>query len=204
MHRARDLVQDTLLSAWLHLPELRRPELLRAWIYRVAYRNAMSSIRRRGPRGRPIVALGDGLAAVISTRPPLESPYWRVAGEWSDSEDLAPQLRVHLAGLPPRFSRPIELHYFARMGLVESAQVLGIPVPMLKMRLHRARELLRRRLIASEGARRFRSAPGHCGVAFGRPPPPPAPPTHPTTRVPSRDSARARATSPMPKSNGAA
>ena len=67
-HLARDLVQDTLLSAWKHLPDLREPNLLQAWLYRVAFRNAMSVLRRRGPRRRPIRSLDAGSGVEPASR----------------------------------------------------------------------------------------------------------------------------------------
>jgi RNA polymerase sigma-70 factor (ECF subfamily) len=188
--RVRDLVQDTLLAAWRHLGDLRRPELLRAWIYRVAYRNAMSSLRRRGPRGRAILLLGEGVAEEIRSPVPVEARGWRVAGDWADAEELSPRLRTELAELPPRLARPLELRYLESLGIAETARTLGIRISTLKMRLHRGRELLRHRLTMAERERRFRAPPGNHGVSLGRPPPPPlprppppAPPTRPTVRI---------------------
>ena len=172
VHRARDLVQDTLLAAWRHLPDLREPQLLRAWLYRVAYRNTMSSLRRRGPRGKRVLPLESGPAQELESPPIGDRPLWRVAGDWSDSEDLTPQLRTTLAELPPRYAMPLKLHYYEEMGLRQTALVLGINVQTLKMRLHRARALLRERVSLAERARRFRAAPGRGGPASGRPPRP--------------------------------
>ena len=190
VHRARDLVQDTLLSAWSHLPDLREPQLLRAWLYRVAYRNTISWLRHRGPRGRPIVTLDPGSDDEIESRPLRDAPLWHVAGDWADSEEMTPRLLSNLAELPPRYAMPLRLHYFESLGLRQTSSVLGISIPTLKMRLHRARELLRRRLTMAKNARRFRSAPGHRGATVGRPPPPPVfplppptPPSHPTPRI---------------------
>lgn len=45
--QARDLTQEVFVQAWRKLPELRHPEHLRAWLYRVASNRAHSWLRRR-------------------------------------------------------------------------------------------------------------------------------------------------------------
>lgn len=45
--QARDLTQEVFVQAWRKLPELRQPEHLRAWLYRVATNRAHSALRRR-------------------------------------------------------------------------------------------------------------------------------------------------------------
>lgn len=179
VHRANDLVQDTFLSAWRHLPALRDVEKLRSWLYRVAYRNAMSALRRKGPHGRPMLALDatseapDGAVA----RPTAGAPRrFRVDGAWTASDELAPALASRVAELPAGYLLPIRLHYLERRGLAETASLLGVPIPALKMRLHRARALLKKQLVASE-ARRRRRAGREAGEAAAcrasSPPPPP-------------------------------
>lgn len=185
VHRARDLVQDTLLSAWSHLPDLRDPHLLRAWLHRVAYRNTMSSLRRKGPRGLPVLHL-DLLPSQEVENPEVEGrPIWRVAGTWSESDEIAPALRARLAELPAHYALPLRLHYFESHGLAETASMLGLQLSTLKMRLHRGRALLRRRLVASETRRRLGVRPGAkiVGKAPIAPLPPPPPPCHPKGRA---------------------
>ena len=55
--------------------------------------------------------------------------------------------------LPPRYREPIVLFYFQEMDVSETARILGIPEGTLKARLHRARELLRRKATASRESR---------------------------------------------------
>jgi RNA polymerase sigma-70 factor, ECF subfamily len=50
--------------------------------------------------------------------------------------------------LPRRYREPLVLFYFQEMNITETSRVLGIPEGTLKARLHRGRELLRRRLNA--------------------------------------------------------
>ncbi len=185
VHRASDLVQDALLAAWRHLAGLREPNHLRAWLYRASYRNAISSIRRRGPRGSSIIALDASDEETTAERPAPDDRHYRVADDWADAEDLVPRMRACLPTLPPRYEQALRLHYLDSLGLREAASMLGVAIPTLKMRLHRGRALLKRRLVAEEARRRFRPAPGGRGASMGRPPPPPTPPGAGCARPPS-------------------
>ena len=54
-------------------------------------------------------------------------------------------MRRAVLTLPKRYREAILLYYFEEKDLAESARVLGVPEGTLKARLHRGRELLRRR-----------------------------------------------------------
>ena len=54
-------------------------------------------------------------------------------------------MRRAVLTLPPRYREPIVLFYFQEMDVSETARILGIPEGTLKARLHRGRELLKRK-----------------------------------------------------------
>jgi RNA polymerase sigma-70 factor (ECF subfamily) len=149
VHAANDVVQDVFVAAWRTLPDLDEPGHLAAWLYRVAFRRAVSHRRRRGPRGvRPL--------DLDAQRPDGSSPADRcVAREATPADacasgEVLPHLRALLGRMPPRYAAPLTLHHLEGLGLRETARLLGLAVPTVKMRLFRARRLLRSRLLARE------------------------------------------------------
>jgi len=144
-YAAHDVVQDTLIAVWDVLPEIRDLSHLRRWCYRVARCKAITWMRRRSPPGRKLRSLDaprpDGLR--------YEHPAPEVV--------LLPEIIVEdgplgraLSTLAPRYAVPIHLHYVRGCTTRETAELLGLKRTTVKMRLHRARALLRRALEAEE------------------------------------------------------
>jgi RNA polymerase sigma-70 factor (ECF subfamily) len=138
VHAAHDVAQDAFLAAWRALPSLEHPRLLRAWIYRVAYNRAISWLRRRGPRGTPFVAL---------ERDASGGPEAVARHEPEGSSSVTPRLRAALSALPPPYAAAVTLYYFQGLGTIETAEALGVSRSTVKMRLHRARTVLRKTLL---------------------------------------------------------
>jgi RNA polymerase sigma-70 factor (ECF subfamily) len=177
VHAANDVVQDVLVATWHALPGLAEPDHLVAWVYRVAYRKAVSwRRRRRGPRGLPFVDIhgspADGPPHLETFASRDASPERAFA-----AAEASPYLRAALSGLPPRYAAPLTLHHLEGLSLRETSRLLGVAVPTLKMRLHRARHLLRERLLAREPWTRHRRRDATPPAA---PPCDPTPPRSPT------------------------
>jgi RNA polymerase sigma-70 factor (ECF subfamily) len=115
---ARDALQETLLAAWLGLPELRERDRPWAWLVGIAAHKAADSARRR------------------KRRPSLEP-----AGV-GYTETQSSETRAALARLPLKAREVLLLRYFARLSEEETASVLGVRVGTVKSRAARARALL--------------------------------------------------------------
>src|SRR5262245_30514736 len=156
LHAANDIVQEAFVAAWRALPRLAEPRYLRAWLFQVAYRNAITWMRRRrGPHGEAFLALVGAAEECPGPRraDPADPPdpaarTWRLDGQRHTSEEVAPPLRDALASLPPHYLAPLTLFYLEEMAAREAAEVLGLPVSTFKMRLHRGRALLKRRILS--------------------------------------------------------
>ena len=174
VHTAHDVVQETFIALWSALPTLAEPRYVQAWLYRVAYRRAVSWIRRRGPGGRPFGALGPDGDEPVGPAAPGPARTWNVGGAWVPSEEATPRLKAALGSLPALYAAPLTLYYLESVDLRETARLLGLTVPTLKMRLHRGRELLRTRVLTKEPWLPIRTR-------RPKPPPPPqqaTPPAH--------------------------
>ncbi|HEY7794520.1 MAG TPA: sigma factor-like helix-turn-helix DNA-binding protein [Gaiellaceae bacterium] len=115
---ARDALQETLLAAWLGLPQLRDRDRPWAWLVGIAAHKAADSTRRRR-HGVPLDAA-----------PPIPA------------EGRASDTRAALARLPRKAREVLLLRYLARLSEEETAAVLGIRVGTVKSRAARARKLL--------------------------------------------------------------
>ena len=127
---AADITQDVLLKAVGSLHALETVEAFRTWLYRIAYRASLNWLRRNGK-----LATDDG--ADIEALPASDPEEAQ-----ADEERLA---RVaELAGnLPPPYRLVVKMFYFEERSCREIAAILGETEGTVKVRLHRARELLR-------------------------------------------------------------
>jgi RNA polymerase sigma-70 factor (ECF subfamily) len=126
-HLADDVTQETVLVALRRLPELREPERLRGWMFRIAQRRLSDAARGRG---WPLLPL---------TREPVAPDPWPTA-----RCERAERLHRALRKLPPFLSRPVRLHYLQGRPLRDIALSLHTTVNGVKARLYRARCILRK------------------------------------------------------------
>lgn len=139
---AEDALQDGLLAAWRGAPGFRGDASVRTWLFQVL----LHACRRRGRRraGEPVhhapveeaEALADDEAGADA----------RVAGRQE-----ARALAQALAGLGGEAREILLLRDVEGLSGAEAAQVLGLGLPAMKSRLHRARLELKERVEAILG-----------------------------------------------------
>jgi len=165
---ADDVVQDALVAGWLALPTLRAPHRLRGWMFSVTHRKAMSWLRYRGiRRSDPLIDDADADDGPHAPAPPPPR---------SAEDEARADLYRALGSIPVRYVGPLTLCYLEGLGLRETARVLALAPNTLKMRLHRGRALLRRRLTRLEGWRLHRRRDATACPAPAEPPDPVVPP----------------------------
>ncbi len=131
-HEAEDAFQATFLILIRKAPSIRDPELLGPWLVGVARRVAARSRRR-------------------STRQAERERRWAEARTPAEERDgglfeVRRVVRDELDQLPDTYARPLALCYLEGLTHDEAARRLGCPVGTVKVRLVRARRLLRDRL----------------------------------------------------------
>jgi RNA polymerase sigma-70 factor (ECF subfamily) len=128
---AREVLQETMLAAFRHLPGFRGDATLSTWLYQIA--RSFCIKQRRGVRP----------SAPLDADIPVQAP--------------APDMQVHahqighalaeaIAALPAEQREVVVLRDVEGLSAQEAADILGIEVGALKSRLHRARLALRTRL----------------------------------------------------------
>lgn len=144
---AEDLAQDALLRALRSLAGLRgEPEepLLCAWLDRIARNVAYNHLRDARPAP---ATLSEPETGVTPTAPPTDDP--AIAFQATATRE---QLRDLIRLLPPGLRQVFLLRESEGLSTRETAEALGIKPNLVKLRLHRARQLLRGWLREADGA----------------------------------------------------
>ena len=140
VHRAEDLLQETLLTAFRNLAQLSEPAKFRSWLLRIAQNQAIDAARRdlrqkrqAGP-SPPAVRLWEA----ASTEPP--------PGHRAEQGELRQQVLAVLRALPEEYRLPLTMRYLAGADY-ETIQVqMGLTNGSLRGLLHRGLNLLRAEL----------------------------------------------------------
>ncbi len=149
---ARDIVQETLLQAYLSLKGLEHPEALRSWLYRVAS-NACLMKRRKG-KYEPARELSlEELAPRPGEGPGVEIPDpGALPDESLERARVQERVQAAIRDLPAHYRIVLVMRDMEHLSTEETAQALSLPVTTVKMRLHRARLMVRQRLEAAFAA----------------------------------------------------
>jgi RNA polymerase sigma-70 factor (ECF subfamily) len=154
---ARDVMQETLLQAFRSLRSLKEPQALRSWLYRVASNACLMKRRKRKFEPERELSLED-LMPRGEDRAPVEIPD---ASSLPD-EDVArlqvqETVRAAIRALPRHYRIVLVLRDMEQLSTRETSEALGLPESTVKMRLHRARLMVRQEL---EAAVRGNRGPG--------------------------------------------
>ncbi len=133
-HLAQDLLQETFLRAYTHMADLRDDAAIRPWLYRIATNLAMTALKRRHRF--------QWLPWLSSAEPTTRF-----------EDDLAERDAVQraIARLPADYSSCLLLTRVEGLKSHEAAAVLGISAELVRKRVSRALEMLRKELGKEDG-----------------------------------------------------
>jgi len=123
---AQDLAQEIFVRLYRALARYDSARPFDPWFWKLATNVSLNYLRRNA--NTPAPDPGEG---------------W--SGDAPQPE--AAQLQDALSDLEPRSRLALLLHYYSGLSLEEVASTLGLSVPALKSRMHRARATLRRALV---------------------------------------------------------
>lgn len=135
-----DLCQDILLRAVRGRAMLRRPERFPAWLYRIAA-NILRDYLRKRKRSRERERIAD-LESEPADPKNLEAALER-------DEELDRLVQAVLK-LPRIYREPMVLRHVQDLSYAEVARILGTSENSVQVRIFRARQMLRRQLLAEE------------------------------------------------------
>ncbi|MGA3042758.1 MAG: sigma-70 family RNA polymerase sigma factor [Bryobacteraceae bacterium] len=146
---AEEVAQETLLNAFENFEDLREPERVRAWIFRIA-KNACLMKRRKSVFAPPReLSLDSFLPAIdhAGGHVKLQIADWsRLPDRQFLESELKQVLDLAIGALPENYRSVILLRDVEELSTSETAQVLDLAVDVVKTRLRRARLAVRQKL----------------------------------------------------------
>jgi RNA polymerase sigma-70 factor, ECF subfamily len=130
---AADLLAETYLIAWQKLDGIPTGERARLWLFGVARNLLLKGASRRRSSHALVERLADELRHLQSLHAPVE-------------DARASALRAALAALPERDREILMLTAWEGLTPKQISAVVGTPVNVVRVRLHRARTRLKRDL----------------------------------------------------------
>jgi len=142
---AAEIAQDTFLSAYQHLAEFRGEAAFGSWVHRIAANNALMRLRRQkvvdmvsddelaGPEFTERGSLADG----------PESDWSKRADDKILEDELGRAIQAATDALPEGYREVFLLKDVEGLSYEEISEMVGISIPAVKSRLHRARLALR-------------------------------------------------------------
>ncbi len=139
---AEGVVQDAFLRLFERLDQFEGRSRLGTWLYRVAYNLCQDRLRQR----RPLFSLDEENDDNVLPVPTLLLDWAELPERYLSAAELSAELDRAIAALPPRLKAVFVLREMEGLSTQECAEVLGISLSAVKVRLHRARLLLREQL----------------------------------------------------------
>jgi len=145
----RDLTQETFISVFKGVKDLRQPEQFESWLFAIAHNVWCSLIESRGAQKRAATVLSLDRQEENDDHPPIAAGL--AAGGADpltaalDKEKLE-KLREALERLPQQMRRCAQLRVVHDMSYPEIASLMGISVNTVKAHLHQAQQALRAQL----------------------------------------------------------
>jgi len=144
---AEEVMQETFLRAYRSVKDLRDPSALKSWIYRISV-NECRKIHNRDRRGKELeIPLDEVLPGADA-----DASDGRLA-DWSEvpldrllQGELKEKLDEAIQNLPDDFRIVLVLRDMEGFSTAQTAEILEIGEPLVKVRLHRARLAIRRGL----------------------------------------------------------
>lgn len=142
---AEDIAQEAFVSAYKALPGFQLDAKFSTWLYRIAVNKCTDVLRARRPG---TVSLDDDHGTAWEPAD-YDTPHRTL-----EQGELAWELDQGIQALPPLYRESFVLRHVEGLGYDEMSEILGVNRDTLKMRVHKARNLLCRSLAHLDGARR--------------------------------------------------
>ena len=145
---AEDILQESILKAYIHFGEFNRASIFSTWLTRISINSALMILRRR--RVRPEVSID---LPADTGNPPLRA---EMTDRRPNAEDHYIQLETEvrlkdaISRLPMAYRHVIEIRQQSEGSIKEVAAQVGITVAATKSRLMRATKTLRNSLSEQE------------------------------------------------------
>ncbi len=137
-HIAEEITQDTFLKVYQKLSTLKNPNQFAGWLYVIATNQCRAWLRKKRIETEPLEE---------TDIEKIDEAYSRYVAEERSKATIETQREVVkklLAKLKESERTVLTLHYFGEMTVEEISRFLGVSASAIKLRLHRARQRLKK------------------------------------------------------------
>ena len=143
---AEDGAQEAIISAYRHLASFRGDAKFSTWLTTIAINEGRKRLRKTKRAAEDSIEEKEESHEGDYTPAPLTD--WReIPLEALERKELREALRVAVTELPGIYRQVFTLRDLEELNIDETAQALGITTGAVKVRLHRARIMLQKRLV---------------------------------------------------------
>jgi len=143
---AEDAAQQSMIKAFRHLKSFRSESKFSTWLLSIALNEARSRLRKT--KRAPTESLDEHLELHEGDFTPAMLTDWReIPSETLERSELRATLESAVDELPPIYREVFTLRDLEELNVEETAKLLGVTSNVVKVRLHRARMLLQKRLV---------------------------------------------------------
>ena len=143
---AQDLVQDTCLKAYRFINSFEPGTYAKAWLFRILKNNFINDYRKKS-RGPSKVEFEWVEQSISGEDEAAEPAYFADLQAETVNDMLGDEITAALQSLPVDFRMIIILCDLDEFSYEEMAKILDIPIGTVRSRLHRARTLLKTKLV---------------------------------------------------------
>jgi len=141
---AEDVAQEAILRAYRKLASFRGDAKFSTWLIAITLNEARTRLREE--KRATFDSLDDHDAEDGDYTPAALTDWREVPSEALERQEIRALMRQAIANLPPRFREVVILRDMQELSVNETSEALGISISLVKVRLHRARLLLQKRL----------------------------------------------------------
>lgn len=138
--KVKDIMQTAWIKAWEKLDTYRGEARLSTWLVRIAINEALQALRRNGGRDHDL-SVTEFLQSHPIKAGKDENPHMK-----AEHNDLVNKLEEAIQELPPKYRTVFVMREMEQMSTEETAELLEISRSNVKVRLHRARNMLQEHL----------------------------------------------------------
>ncbi|HET8924921.1 MAG TPA: sigma-70 family RNA polymerase sigma factor [Candidatus Acidoferrum sp.] len=143
---AEDGAQETVISAYRHLASFRAEAKFSTWLTTIAINEGRKRLRKA--KGAAEESIDEQVEGQEGDYTPAPLTDWReIPLEALERKELREALQAAVAELPDIYRQVFTLRDLEEFNVEETAQALGLSANVVKVRLHRARLMLQKRLV---------------------------------------------------------
>ena len=143
---AEDGAQEAVMNAYRHLASFRAEAKFSTWLTTIAINEGRKRLRRA--KGAAEDSIEEQMEEKEGDYTPAPLTDWReIPLEALERKELREALRKAIAELPDIYRQVFTLRDLEELNIEETAQALGVNPGIVKVRLHRARIMLQKRLV---------------------------------------------------------